>query len=74
MMIRWDAPEGNAFAIMGIVRGYLKQTGASKQDMDDARARMMAGDYRHLCAVAEEVTHGALKVIQPEDCEDEDGE
>jgi hypothetical protein len=52
-------PEGNAFAIMGVVRRYLRQTN-QKDKIEEVLAEMMSGDYENLCEVAENVTHGAI--------------
>lgn len=54
-------PEGNAFCIMGTVSSILKQCGR-RDEIPEVMARMKSGDYDNLCDVAEEVTHGTLKI------------
>jgi hypothetical protein len=64
-MIVIDAkrPEGNAWAIIAAVSDVLRQLGQSKLERNTVRERMMEGDYRNLCAVAEEATGGLIKVV-----------
>jgi hypothetical protein len=47
-----DGPDGNAFALMGIGANYLKRyLGYTKDEIDDFRNEMMAGDYENLLLV-----------------------
>ena len=71
MRINSRAPEGNAFAIMGAVQSLLEQSGR-QADIPEAMERMKSGDYRNLCAVAEEVTFGSIVVYNLDDNEDDD--
>jgi len=51
MRIDLSGPDGNAFAIMGIVKQYLEESGQGDQVrafMDEATS----GDYEHLLDVA----------------------
>ena len=43
-------PDGNAFALMGMAKGWAKQLGL---DWCDIRDRMMEGDYENLLKVLE---------------------
>lgn len=60
------SPEGNAHAVMGYVRQFLKETGRS-DEWSGVLERMTSGDYDNLCAVAEEVTEGAVVVRDAEE-------
>lgn len=70
MKIDARRPEGNAFAIMGAVCRLLEQSGRIRE-WDAVRKRMMEGDYRNLCAVAEDVTFGCIRVVNI-DCDDDE--
>lgn len=62
MDIDAKSPDGNAFAIMSYVRLLLHEV--NRQDeWPDAQKRMMSGDYDNVCAVAEEVTFGSIRVV-----------
>ena len=65
MIIDKSAPEGNAFAVMGFVRRLLKETDRL-DEWPAAQERMQSGDYNNLCAVASEVTYGAIEFIGPD--------
>jgi len=62
MEIDKSSPDGNAFAIMGYVRRLLKDTGRY-DEWPEVSERMKSGDYDNLCAVAEEVSHGSIRVV-----------
>ncbi len=62
MEIDARSPDGNAFAIMGYVRRLLQDSGRMK-GWPKAEERMYAGNYDNLCAVAEEVTYGSIRVV-----------
>ena len=62
MEIDSKSPDGNALVIMGYVRRLFQDT----DQMDkwpEAEKRMKSGNYDNLCAVAEEVTYGSIKVV-----------
>lgn len=63
MIIHMSAPEGNAYVIMGYVKSYLKRTGATEEEIEEAMVRMKSGDYFKLCDIAEEVTNGYIQVV-----------
>lgn len=65
MDIDASSPQGNACSIMGVVQKLLKDAGR-RDEWPAIQERMMAGDYRNLCAVAEEVTHGSVRVVNLE--------
>ena len=44
--------DGNAFAIMGIVRQALKQANVSKDEVAEYTKQSMSGDYDNLLRVA----------------------
>ena len=67
MEIDHSGPEGNAFAIMGVVKNLLKDSGRS-DEIKDTMDLMMSGDYDNLCAVAEEVSFGTITFV------DDDGD
>ena len=47
-------PEGNAYAVMGLVKSVLKQIGYDKDHIDEVIRNMMSSDYDHLIEVADE--------------------
>ncbi len=47
-------PEGNAFFILGTVRGMLQQLGCDQKYCDEFWAKATAGDYENLLKVVEE--------------------
>jgi hypothetical protein len=63
-----SSPDGNAWAIMGYVRRLFKEAGRM-DEWPEVQKRMTSGDYDNLCQVAEEVTHGSIRVV---DCEEEE--
>lgn len=66
MEIDKRSPDGNAFAVMGYVRRLLRDVGRL-DEWPAIRERMQSGDYDNLCAVAEEVTHGSIRVVDYDD-------
>lgn len=62
MNIDASSSQGNTFSIMATVRRLLIDSGRADA-WPDAEKRMMDGDYRNLCAVAEEVTFGCVRVV-----------
>lgn len=62
MEIDTKAPEGNAFAIMGVVQKLLRDTGRA-DEIKAAMERMESGDYQNLCDVATEVSHGSITFV-----------
>lgn len=55
-------PEGNAYAIMGVVSNLLKECGR-KDEIETIMSEMVSGDYNNLCDVAERVTYGSIKIV-----------
>ena len=45
-----NGPQGNAFALIGMVSGWAKQLGL---DAKEIQTDMMSGDYEHLLSVIE---------------------
>ena len=43
-------PDGNAFVLIGMARGWAKQMGLNASEIS---AEMMSGDYEHLLSVME---------------------
>jgi hypothetical protein len=77
-VINLRAPEGNAYALMGIARGWAKQLG---MDPAPILTDMRSGDYNHLLTAMEEAfPYVGLEFIHdprnpdldPEDDEEED--
>ena len=50
--IDFDGPDGNAFAIMAIVKRGLQKAGASKEEITQYTMDSMSGDYDNLVATA----------------------
>ena len=46
-----DGPDGNAFCLLGIARGFGFQLGWSKAKIAMVSADMKSGDYEHLIKV-----------------------
>lgn len=65
MKIDATSPDGNAYVIMGMVRRLLYNSGRG-DEWEGVLKKMTSGDYKNLCAVAEEVTHGAVTVVNVE--------
>lgn len=59
----------NAFEVLAMVKSLFKQTGRAAE-WPAVEARMKAGDYAHLCAVANEVSYGSIEVVTDEDEEE----
>ena len=57
--INKSGPNGNAFAIMGVVDNILKQCG--RDDRKEVMKNMRSGDYEHLCSVAIRETGGLIE-------------
>lgn len=47
-VIDLDGPDGNAFVLLGMCKGWAKQLG---MEWEPLREEAMAGDYDHLVAV-----------------------
>lgn len=62
MIIDCEAPEGNAFVIMGYVSQLLKAVGR-KDEWPEVRKKMMAGDYKNLLKVAREATFDSIEFV-----------
>jgi len=70
MDIDAQSPGGNAMAIMGAVTRLLKEVGR-RDECAAVQKRMMSGNYDNVCAVAEEVTNGSIRVVNRVNGEDE---
>ena len=44
--------DGNAFAVMGYVRNAMRESGMSKQQIDEYMSDATSGDYNHLLNVS----------------------
>ena len=62
MEIDAKSPDGNAFAIMGYVHKLLKEVGR-RDEWPEIQKQMMSGNYDNLCAIAEQVSYGAIVVV-----------
>ena len=51
IIIDLTGPDGNAFALMGYARRFVKQLGYSKEDQDQLLGLMTSGDYENLLEV-----------------------
>ncbi len=49
-----DAPEGNAFSILGCIQRELKRAGVEKEERDEFINSATSGDYDHLLRVCGE--------------------
>lgn len=47
-----SGPDGNAYAIMGVISHVLRTVGYSKNEIDDVLKDMMSSNYEHLIEVA----------------------
>jgi len=63
LMIDSTSPQGNAFAVMGLVKKVLQEMGKSKTEINEAMEAMQSGDYDNLCEIASDVTDGFVKVV-----------
>ena len=45
-------PDGNAYAIMGIIARILRQMGKPQSEINEVLKEMMSSDYKHLCEIA----------------------
>lgn len=50
-VVRLSGPEGNAFALMGLVKTWGKQLGLSPAEIDVILTEMKSNDYDHLVHV-----------------------
>ena len=50
--VQLSGNDGNAFAIMGVVRRALKQADVSKDEVAEYTKQSMSGDYDNLLRVA----------------------
>ncbi len=62
MEIDAKSPQGNAMCIVAAVKTLLTEVGR-EDEWAEISDRMYSGDYNNLCDVAEEVTHGSIKVV-----------
>ena len=51
VIIDLTGPDGNAFALMGYARRFVRQLGYSKEDQDQLLEMMQSGDYETLLEV-----------------------
>ena len=61
-----SGPDGNAFALMGHARNYLKQLGRDKAGaggIDEIIGEMMDGDYENLLDVFERYLGNVITLI-----------
>ena len=50
--VKLTGKDGNAFAILGLVEGRLKQAKVPKSVIDEFIKEAMSGDYNHLLQIA----------------------
>ena len=63
-------PDGNAFAILGMVRSALREAGATSSEIEAYRAEATSGDYANLLAVSGEWVRFSTTSME-EDYDDE---
>ncbi len=63
LIIDSTSSQGNAFAVMGLIKKVLQEMGKSKTEIAEALKEMQSGDYDNLCKVAKEVTNGFVEVV-----------
>lgn len=61
----------NAFAILAAVEQLFRKTDR-RADWPAVSERMRAGDYDHLCKVAEEVSYGAIGIVGRDEPDEEE--
>lgn len=61
--IHKDAPEGNAFAIIGTAKNLMKQLDFHKHESEAVIHEMMSGDYEHLVSVFNETFRYLAEVV-----------
>jgi len=61
VVVDLKGPEGNAFMIMGTVKGIMKQLGSKPDEIKEAMHDMRSGDFAHLLEVAEAACKGCLE-------------
>ena len=69
MKIDLRGPDGNAWAIMAVVRSTLEQLCKDKAEIKDIMKDMQSSDYQHLLRVAQTSTGGIIEF-----CDSEEGE
>lgn len=60
MKINRRAPEGNAFAILGLYQDLLRQIGKTREEIESKIAEATSSDYDHLCEFIEKDTKGSI--------------
>ena len=51
-VVQLTGTDGNAFAVMGVVKAAMKEAGWTREEVTEVMNDMMSGDYNHLVAVA----------------------
>jgi|TARA_B100000085_G_C18307527_1_gene416910 Holliday junction resolvasome RuvABC DNA-binding subunit len=57
-------PEGNAFALMATARGYLKQLGYDKEEIQQVMDSMQSSDYENLLRVFDKYLGDFVDIIR----------
>ena len=57
-------PDGNAFALMGIARNYLKQLGYDQTEIQEVMRKMQASDYENLIKIFDEYLGDYVDLIR----------
>ena len=65
MKIYKNTPDANSVMVMALVRKLLIDVDRGSE-WPAIEKRMRSGNYENLCAIAEEVTYGSIKVVDPE--------
>lgn len=70
-IIDLNGPEGNAFALLGMVRMFGRQLSWSQEKIDTVRQEMQAGDYAALVRVFDREFGQFVDLLIPEALEAE---
>lgn len=65
-------PDGNAFAILGLVRSALREAGATSSEIEAYRTEATSGDYANLLAVSGEWVRFSTTSMEEDDDEDDE--
>ena len=72
--INISGPEGNAFALMGTAKSWMKQMEYPKDESAAVLNQMMSGDYENLLNVFRENFGNICELVEDSDKEDEDND
>ena len=55
LSIDLHSPQGNAFTVMGAVRGILRQLRVPREDQEKYTKEAMSGDYHNLLQISKDI-------------------